>query len=500
MRHFISFLVSLSLLAVFTTSAAAQDGRWLRAETEGFIVHGAVPDRAIRGLANELETFDALLRRMTEATGERSPTKLEVYLFSEDEFRQTFPNMRDSIAGLYAARVDQIAAFAIYRDGGLSNRDVLFHEYAHHFMFQHFANAYPAWYVEGFAEFMSTAQLGTDRIVLGRSSEGRFYALRNETWMPIERLITVSPFELRDPREANLFYAQSWLMTHYLVLTPGKMEQFHAYMRALRLGQDPVSAFQSGFGVTPAEFLSELRRYYRGSPNALALNRPAQVDLSRVQVTRLPASANNLLPLYTSIRYGVGDTSRTEVLSRVRSLTEGQSDRFSSLTRAFAEIRLGETEQARAVLAPLIESNPDDVEALYLSGLSYLTDAEDAEGDAERTLQSQARRLFGRAYQRNPNHVPSLYRYAQSFDGVMMDRPALENYLNVLMLANQLAPQIDEISINAAYALMANDRHAEAIPMLRAVAFDPHGGGNAEVARGMLEEAQSRLPAGEPSR
>jgi len=489
-----AFVFALTALAVcFTGSnAAAQDGRWLRAETEGFIVYSAAPDRSTRALATELEVFDALLRRMTDAPAERSPTKLEVFLYSESEFRETFPRARDSIAGFYTARVDQIAAFAIYRDGGFSGQDILFHEYAHHFMFQHFANAYPAWYVEGFAEFMSTAQLGTERIVLGRSNEGRFYALRNESWMSIERMITVSPHEL-DSREATLFYAQSWLMTHYLVLTPGKMAQFQAYVRALRLGEEPVAAFQTGFGVTPAAFLSELRRYYRSSPNALALNRPAQVDLSGSRITRLPASADALLPLYARIRLGVDEADESAVLTRVRTLTEGRTDRFSALTRGYAEARFGETAQARAVLAPLLASDPDDVEALHLTGLSYLNEADEADGEQQSALRGQARRHFGRAYQRNANHVPSLYRYAQSFQGTMMDDAAMENYLNVLMLANQLAPQIDEISINASYALMARGRYAEAIPMLRAVAFDPHGGSSAETARDMLAEAEAGL-------
>jgi len=493
MRYWLFALVVLVTTGLGAAPAAAQDGRWLRAETAGFIVYGAVSERAVSGLAEELETFDGLLRRMTNAPAERSPTKLEVYLVSEDEFEQIFPTMGDSIAGLYSARVDQIAAFAIHRDGAYSDNDTLFHEYAHHFMFQHFANAYPAWYVEGFAEFVAPTVLGTERITLGRSREGRFYTLRNDQWMPMERLITASPFQLNG-EDRQIFYAQSWLFTHYIFLTPGKTAQFQAYLRALRLGEEPIAAFQAGFGVTPQEMMTELRRYYRSDPNALALMRPAQVDLSRMRLTRLPASADALLPLYTRIRYGVPDADAASVLNRVRTLAgNAPTDRFAALTLALAEVRLGETARARAVLTPYLEANPEDVEALYAMGLSYLEESDEADGETRGGLQAQARRYFGRAYQRDANHVPSLYRYAQSYDGAMMDQPTWENYLNVLLLAQQFAPQIDEISINTASVLMSHDRHAEAIPLLRAVAFDPHGGGNAGVAREMLEQAEAAL-------
>ena len=53
---------------------------------------------------------------------------------------------------------------AKYRDSrtDLDPKSVLFHEYAHHFMLHHFPAAYPAWYVEGFAEFFSVVAFPQD--------------------------------------------------------------------------------------------------------------------------------------------------------------------------------------------------------------------------------------------------------------------------------------------------------------------------------------------------
>jgi hypothetical protein len=271
------------------------------------------------------------------------------------------------------------------------------------------------------------------------------------------------------------------------------MAQFQAYVRALRLGEEPVAAFQSGFGITPDEMLSELRRYFRDDPNAIALTRPQRVDESGTNITRLPPSADRLMPLYARTRYGVAEADRPAVLARVRELAGGGGDRFAVLALALAEVRLGENARARAVLTPHLEAAADDVEALYIMGLSYMADADASSGDEKAAAQAEARRWFGRAFNRDENHFSSLYRYAQTYDGVMMDGPTYDNYLNILLLSNRLAPQIDQISINAASVLMSRNRHAEAIPLLRAVAFDPHGGGNIGVARQMLDRAEAAL-------
>jgi tetratricopeptide (TPR) repeat protein len=477
--------------ALLTSSAHAQQpGRWLRAETEGFVVYGAGSEQAIRSVSDQLERFDALLRRLTGATGERSPTEVEVYLLDRRRFQDTFPHLGDNIVGLYAARPDQIAAFAIFSDTRLDGQDVLYHEYAHHFMRHYFANAYPAWYVEGFAEFVSTAIIGTERIELGRSNEDRFYSLRNDAWMPMERLLTAAPFELSSSDMAT-FYAQSWLFTHYLVLT-NKMPQFQAYVRALRLGEDPIAAFQAGFSMTPDQMQAELRRYFRSSPNALALGRPANVDVMPPRVTRLPASADDLLPVLARLRYGVSERDAPALLQSVRQLAgAAPGDPFALLTLAYAEATIGDPAAARALLEPHLANSPDDVAALNALGRAYLSEARGASGDARLALLAQARRNFARAHRIDENNVPALYGYAESYDGVMMSGETWDNYLNVLLLSHQLAPQIDEITLNAASALMGHNRHAEAIPLLRMVAYDPHGGSGAQIARQMLEQAEA---------
>jgi hypothetical protein len=451
----------LLALAFSVTGAVAQDGRWLRVESPGFIVYSTASEARVRGIAEDLESFDALLRRMTETTGERSPTKLEIYLFNgPGQYQEAFPGDSSMVRGRYAARPDIIAAYAIFRDRvGIDAQEILFHEYAHHFMYQHFANLYPAWYVEGFAEFVATTEFEDGRIVIGQASGARAGWLVAGSWLPMERLIEGMP---RDGEDIARFYAQSWLFVHYIFNTEGMLGKFRAYLRALRLGAAPAEAFQTGFGVSPSEMQSALRTYLRGNPHALALTRPAAVERQGVTVTRLPASADDLLPLTTRIRRGwIEDADAAALLARMRRLAGTRTDAFATLALAEAEVNYGDTAAARALLDPLIASHADDVQAQYLMGRAYWRGAEEAEerGDlaARDAARAQARRHYSRAFRVNGNHVPTLFRYAQTFAGESFDESG-ENALNALLLARQLAPQVSDITFMAADWLLTANR------------------------------------------
>lgn len=494
-------VIGAALFAWVVLSASAHAQRWVAVETTGFTVYASGSERRAQEVAVNLEEFDALLRRWTNAPAERSPTKLEVYLFSTDDFEDAFPYLSGNIAGVYIARTERIAAYSIFSpSSGLGAQDTLFHEYAHHFMYQYFNNAYPAWYIEGFAEVAATTQLGSERIMIGAANQGRMRSLQGEIWMPMERLLTTSTSQIRDGRDMSMFYAQSWLFAHYLLLTPGAEAQFRAYVRAQRSGRPPLEAFQEGFGVTPAEMQSTLRQYLRSNPNMIALNRPAHAETPEMRLFSLPASADRLMPISARIVSGtVRDDDKADVLARVRQLAgAGPYDDFALFTLARAEIRLGSPATARGMIEPYLTANPNSRDGLYLMGLAYLREADEAEGEARTALLAQARRYLGRGYRLDGNHVPTLVRYAETYAGEMMGQSTYENYLNILLLSRQLAPQVDEISLNAANNLLRANRPREAIPILRALAYDPHGGDGAQTAQRLLAEAEAEA-SGEPA-
>jgi hypothetical protein len=481
-------------IAAIAPNALAAALPWLRAETPRFIVYSNASEDRVRSVARDLETFDALLGRMTSAGPSQSPLKLEVFLFrSPDLFDEAWGAHTNAIDGFYIPTPELIASFANYRDNqGLLSQVTLFHEYTHHFMFAHFANAYPSWYVEGFADFTSTAQLQDNRIVIGRSISARTdWLIGARQWMPMEELLVAAPSDMKTLEDVARFYAQSWLFTHYISLTPGEVEHFRVYISAFRRGADPVTSFQAAFGESPGEMQTILHAYLRHTP-ALALNRPAAVEHSEAAVTTMPASADALIALWSRVRRHVSESAGTTLLSTIRDrVGNAPQDQFALMTLARAEATIGDHQRARDLLQPYLAAHPADVEANFLTGLSYFNDAQDVDDEAKQAALTRARHYFVVAYRQDQNYVPALYRYAETFQDQPMTEAAMANTANVALLAHQLAPQVAEIGFLAAQWLMTLDRPSEAVPILRAIAYDPHGGEGAKQARDLLQQAEA---------
>jgi hypothetical protein len=481
-------------MAAIAPAALASSDLWLRAETPRFIVYSNGSETGLRNLARDLESFDALLGRMINAPPSPASAKLEVFLFrNTDQFYEAYGARNANIDGFYFPAPELIGAISNYRDAqATAAQTTLFHEYTHHFMFAHAPGAYPAWYVEGFAEFASTALFQDNRIVLGRSISERMSWLNGDQWLPLERILVADPLQMDSGEEMARFYAQSWLLTHYISLTPGEIEHFRAYVAEFRRGADPVASFQTAFGKSTGEMQTALREYARHPP-ALALNRPAAVEHTDATVTTMPASTDALIALWVRVRRGaIGSDHRDEVAATVRArVASAASDRFSEMLLARTEATIGDHQRARSLLQPYLAAHADDVEATFLMGLSYYNDAHGAEGEAQQTALAQARHYFVAAYRLDQNYVPALYRYVETFEGQPMTEAAMQNTANVILLAHQLAPQVSSIGFMAAEYLMSLDRAAEAVPILRAIAYDPHGGDGAKQARDLLQQAEA---------
>jgi predicted Zn-dependent protease len=210
-----------------------------------------------------------------------------------------------------------------------------------------------------------------------------------------------------------------------------------------------------------------------------------------VTVTRLSAAADRMLPLDLRLRLGrYEESERQSLLSEVRTLgAEYSGDAFAVMTLARAEVMLGDPAAARTLLGPLLAAEPENATVLYLMGFSHMQDTHPNASDRETSL-TEARLYFARAFRADPQHVPTLYRYAQTY--FSLPGPMAVNQLNILMEAYNLAPQVSAISMTSALALLEVERFDEAIPILRALASEPHGNALSARARELLTQAEER--------
>jgi len=481
-RILVALLVLLLGAARADAQAPTAQGAWLRAESAHFIVYSQGGERSLRDTVQELESFDATLRRMTRLQGEPPPTKLTVYLLNN---QAAMSRLVRGAAGFYMARSEFIGAFALRRsDSAEWTQHVLFHEYTHHFMLQNFPQAYPRWYVEGFAEYMSTVEFTRGTVVVGRPSQFRGWTLANDTLLPVNELL--APPRRMTQDAVAMFYAQSWLFTHYLFSNNERLRKGYLYLNAISAGEDPIAAFEPAFGMSPDAFYDELRRYRNGRVPYLTYP-DRQLEDAEVTITRLPRSADQLLIPYARLRYAYTDEQRNEAISDIRTeAARFPGDAFAVRVQAYAE-QYENPERAREMLAPLLEANPEDAELLFIMGRSHVVEAA-REGADRRAQMSSARRYFARASRADANHVPTLYFFSRTFEGEVLS----DNGLDALVQAHVLAPYVAEIRLNAGVALMNASRFDEAAVVIRPLIFSPHDQNSAERARRLLEAAQQR--------
>jgi Flp pilus assembly protein TadD len=455
-------LVGLVMLALPDVASAA----WYRAESPRFIVYGS-DQRHVREHATKLETFDDILRAFHGMPAGGAPArKFEVFLASgTSQLRRVRPTSAETTGGVYFAGADRV--FVVVR------RDfddlALFHEYTHHFMYQHFPYGYPSWVVEGYAEYFGSTRIAGGFIDVGVPDVSRAATLAFMRQIPITDLLTKRPADLRG-EQVFAFYAQAWLLTHYLMSDPVRKKQLDAYLLAVGAGADPVKAMTEATGLD-LETLSKRLKDYKKIAYTRVTRKLANVHIAVSQLT--PAADDLLLesirPLET-----IPEAEQAAFLEKIRALAARHpSDRFAQLTQARTEIRFGDRETADAILKTLLSADANDVEALELTGISLMEAGDDApDGTRQQALYRQARPYLIKAGQKDPNRYQALFAYARSRR--VEDAFPNENDLNALIAARQLAPQVPEITILTAEALNRHKRSAEAVAMLTPLANDPH--------------------------
>jgi hypothetical protein len=483
------YLAPVWLLLAASSPAAAD---WMRAESDHFIVYSEGSEAQLRRQLTLLEDFHRLLQTLTNVrTEDPRIRKLPVYLVRGHGQLSQVARIGRTVAGFYAASPRGTAAFVDTEAGSggglVGQNEVLFHEYAHHFMMQHQGNvSYPPWYIEGFAEYLGTARFSEDRIEVGRPSEMRARFLRSLTdWTPTDDVLFRGARS--DPLEAARFYAQSWFMTHYFFSDNARRLQLISYLNALAQGQPQRPAFRASFGMGPNDLHRRLLGYARTPLAYQTFSRPSAARAPQIAVTRLSNAAGEILLVHAGLALG-GKPDASE-MRRFR-LAARSEDPFTLRALAEAEIVEGDRDAGERIVTRLLAAAPNDPELLYIRAMRHIAAGRALEG-AERLAQFRlARPWLVRAHQADPNHVPTLYRYAQSFAGEPNFTSV--NNINIMLLAVELAPQVGEIRLAAGSMLLMRGEFEQAERILQSLASTAHRGRISERARELVQKAVDR--------
>lgn len=429
----------LALLLMFATaaaSAAPAADRWTEISSPHFIVLTNSSEKNGLHIANQLEQMRSVFHTIFPTGTSDDDVPITVFALKDKKSFQTLEPAaylakgQLNLAG-YFQRSEESNYILLRLDAqGEHPFAIVYHEYTH-YMLRNLEEWLPAWLDEGMAEFYQNTDIDGKEVRMGQPSAANINLLRDNRLIPLTTLLQIdhsSPY-YHEEQKGNIFYAESWALTHYLLIKDGqnKTHRLEDYANFMMQGQDSIAAAQSAFGdLTKLDHA--LDAYVRQLNFMLyKANYVPTVNQSSFQVK--PVDEANV------------DAVRADVLALV-----------------------GRTEEARVLLASVLEQDPKNTKAYETMGFIELRS-----GHA-----SAAQKWFGEAAQLNSPSYLTHYYYGllRIRNGDAEDGTAVISTLNQAITLNpKFAPAYDAL---ATYYLGRGGKLEEAyIQELRACAVDP---------------------------
>jgi tetratricopeptide (TPR) repeat protein len=485
--------ILLAILAWASPAAAA----WRQAQTSHFVIYADDSEEGLRTFATRLEKYDAAMRALHGLSDPDYGPANRVTIFAVDDAAavQRLGRMGSDLMGFYVPRAGGSVAFVprsvdeAYQD--MTAQSVLLHEYAHHFLYRNQPGAYPTWFVEGSAEFYSTARFDEDGgVTFGLPPEHR--ALELFVWgngLTLREMLDKLPSELNS-REVVRLYGKAWLLTHYLRLEPTREGQLTQYLAAINRGQPSLDAAKAAFGSL-GKLESAMGQYKKREHFAGLHVDPAMLKVGDIAIRTLGPGEAAMMDVHMVSRRGVGDKAASELVPEARSVAAPfPSDPLVQSWLAEAEYDAGNFAEAGAAADRAIAANPKQIEALIYKGRAMMAAARKTKSKDPKRWQ-EIRDVLAAANRLDPDHPEPLILFYNSFraQGV----PVSENAMKGLKYAYALAPYDRGLRLLLADQLLMDGNAAEARTVLASVAYDPHGDETARIAAQVMR----RIDAGD---
>ncbi len=532
LRSFLTCALAASGIA-FSVSAVAQEvpitvngqalSKWKEAESDHFLIYSDADEKYLTKLAGRLEAVHFLLML---ATGAKAPVdgrvvKVKVYAVGDiADVRRLIGDPESDAAGYYDAQIAGPLAVIPRNsgsDGSFSAELILFHEYAHHFMLQYQAAAYPAWYVEGFAEIVGTASFErSGMITYGKAAKHREGELRYTRRYPAAKMVDGS--FLKEKRGAEGWgYGDAWALSHYLTFSDKRKGQLGAYLRGINAGLSFAEAAKVYGNLN--DLTREVNIYVEGGnfpykapnlpPEVLKAPTIRPLTIAQAEFIEDHIVMERLAQISTREEYDAWAKRREEEgkplkkdfdtyfseesAARDKWMKEldGRVARFANdpaawVVKAHAECMAKNFDACQKSADKALSFDPNSWSAQLRKGQALIGLAKDGPEASRAALAKEGRKWVLKANASNPpEHEPLLYYY-QSF--AVEGKRAPENAIQSLMVVVDTIPQISSTRLMLGKEQIARMQFAAARKTLRPLAFSPHESNEQAAALAMLEK------------
>ncbi len=266
-------LLSISL-CILTPSAAALSAKvslpkakekWICRAGDLFTLYSAAPAKQAGEISLGLAQYHAVLAGQSGGTAIPSPVPTFIYVFKDERGLapyQCFPAERPSASGGYFLQREDAQYIAVSAREEVTR--TIYHEYAHAI----FATAWPGaplWLQEGLAEYFSTFRSDGQNVYIGEPLKEHARTLRATPCIPFADLMELDADAAlyRDSDKNPIFYAQAWIVTHFLFhgLKSGGAGAIDRYITLLGSGESNASSFAEAFHLSLADLDQTVKNY-----------------------------------------------------------------------------------------------------------------------------------------------------------------------------------------------------------------------------------------------
>ncbi len=480
------FILALLILFFVTDPAHAV---WRQADTRHFRFYSEGKEEGLRTFAIKVERFDAVLRSRFAVSDVDEPQKLTIFIVPTAEAVAKLAQQGKGVAGFYHPLASGSIA-VIHRDGGDDKYDlgadtVLFHEYAHHFMMRYFPVAYPAWYIEGFAEYIATTDFTKEgNFKIGIPPYYRAYGLLAESPIPAQQLLSTTVDALPESKR-DTFYGRSWLLVHYLSFGEARKEQLTKYLAAINGGAASLDAAKSVFGDLPT-LDKELKAYLnKGRISYVTSLKPFPVP-DKIDLGLLGPAASALVPLRLALKLEPTKEQLPALIASIRKVAtqypeEAEAHHLLAEALVLNEDYTGAGQAADAAL----KINPGLSRAMFVKALIAMHDYTSAK-TATDALVKPMKSWIVKANKADTNDPLPLLAYYQTFSlqGLKPSQTALDG----LARAYEMVPEAQDVRFRYAFSLASIKQFDRAISLISTLAYSPHAGPGTQYALSILDK------------
>jgi len=309
------FVVLLFTVSALASSAYAAEPHWIRVASSHFLVLTDGDEKQGREIVVRFEQMRAVFGQLLARNRVNMPLPIDIIaLKGDDEYANAAPSPQGK--PIFEAAFSIAGEDREFYVLDLAEADH-WRAISHEFGWMLLNYNYPptqAWFDEGFSEYFASLHLDNKQMQIGDDPEPMSAVrqsllgtltrtgnapqalvdlLSKSTWMPLPALFAAKPESSPGSKRQTLFYAQSWIVMHYLI-NKNKLSETGTYFGLVQNDKLPVEeAIQKAYGMTAVQLDQAVKDYFH-SVAPLFLSTSGKAPGSPMAATAAPVTYDDV--------------------------------------------------------------------------------------------------------------------------------------------------------------------------------------------------------------